>query len=134
LGVRAALLNADVRYLNSPDSCLSIITGTVKIRVSNPTMTAKGTAKVENTVSSEGPTSVGVPPKINAATEISPLYTRKGIYRKMKVTTKVTGTIATEASNQTRMKVAHLRVRHAFMSKSSVSPINRNILSICFPS
>jgi hypothetical protein len=56
--------------LNSPDSCLSIITGTVKIRVSNPTMTAKGTAKVENSTSSEGPTNVGVPPKINAATEI----------------------------------------------------------------
>jgi len=122
-----------VHYLNSPDSCLSIITGTVKIRVSNPTMTAKGTATVENNTSSEGPTSVGVPPKINAATEISPLYTRKGIYRKMKVTTKVTGTIATEASNQTRMKVAHLRVRHAFMSKSSVVPQNVALLNQISP-
>jgi hypothetical protein len=68
-------------YLNSPDSCLSTITGTVKIRVTNPTMTARGAAKFENTSPSEGPTTFAVPPKINAAIETGTLYTRKGIYR-----------------------------------------------------
>jgi hypothetical protein len=92
-------------YLNSPDSCLSNITGAVQIRVINPTMTAKGTAKVENTSPSEGPTSFAVPPKINAGIETSTLYSRKGIYRRMKIITKVTATIATQAINQTRMKL-----------------------------
>jgi hypothetical protein len=61
------------------------------------------------------------------------LYTRNGIYSKMKVITKVTAAIATELINQARMKVGQLRVRHAFWSKSSVSGINRNILNICSP-
>jgi hypothetical protein len=117
-------------YLNSPDSCLSNITGTVRIRVINPTMTAKGTAKVENTSPSEGPTRCAVPPKIKAEIDASALYTRKGIYSKMKVVTKATTTIATELINQARMKGGQLRVRHAFWSKSSVSGINRNILNI----
>jgi hypothetical protein len=92
-------------YLNSPDSCLSTITGTVKIRVTNPTMTARGAAKFENMSPSDGPANFAVPPKINAAIETGTLYTRKGIYRKRKVITKVTATIATEAINQTRMKL-----------------------------
>jgi hypothetical protein len=121
-------------YLNSPDSCLSTITGTVKIRVTNPTMTARGAAIVENNSPSEGPTSFAVLPTINAEIETGTLYTRKGIYRRMKAIPKVTAAIATEAINQTRIKLGQFRVRHAFWSKSSVSGINRNILNICSPS
>jgi hypothetical protein len=136
--LRRAQATADVclqlsAYLNSPDSCLSSITGTVKIRVTNPTTTAKGTAKVENNSPSDGPTRCAVPPKIKAEIETSALYTRNGTYSKMKVITKVTAAIATELINQARMKVGQLRVRHAFWSKSSVSGINRNILNICSP-
>src|ERR1700730_15472388 len=106
-------------YLNSPDSCLSSITGTVKITVTNPTATAKGTAKVENNSPRDGPTRCAVPPKIKPEIENSDLYTRKGIYSKMKLSTNIATPLATELTNHPRMKVGQLRVRHAFWSKSS---------------